>query len=219
MKEAKSVELQPSISIVVKKPLRQSWDQIRRSLKSPTEIGSMPSLSQGPINVLVLCSGNSARSILAEALLNRVAPDRIRGFSAGSHPKSSPNPFALEKLRWLGIDTAGFRSKSWTEFAVSGAPAVDIIVTVCDDAAGESCPYWPGHPVIAHWGIPDPAAVTGNDEEKQAAFDLAYARLKARVDAFAALPLETLFDDPAQLKARLDQIGHLEDATKMAQSS
>ena len=116
-----------------------------------------------PLNILVLCTGNSARSILAEALFSTIDPKRFRGFSAGSHPKSEPNPFALANLKALGLDTSHVRSKSWNEFATPGAPPMDIIVTVCDDAAGESCPYWPGHPVVAHWGIPDPAAVTGTD--------------------------------------------------------
>ena len=138
-----------------------------------------------PLDILVLCTGNSARSILAEALFSTIDPKRFRGFSAGSHPKSEPNPFALANLKALGLDTSHVRSKSWNEFATPGAPPMDIIVTVCDDAAGESCPYWPGHPVVAHSGIPDPAAVTGTDTEKRAAFDLAFRRLDARVRAFA----------------------------------
>ncbi len=171
-----------------------------------------------PLNILVLCTGNSARSILAEALFSSIDPKRFRGFSAGSHPKTAPNPFALAKLKSLGIETFAFRSKSWNEFAAPGAPPMHIIVTVCDDAAGESCPYWPGHPVVAHWGIPDPAAVTGTDADKRAAFDLAFRRLDARVRAFAALPIERLLTDPVELKKHLAKIGALDGATGLAKS-
>jgi protein-tyrosine-phosphatase len=178
----------------------------------------MPS-PERPVNILILCTGNSARSILAEALLSTVDPRRFRGFSAGSHPRPAPNPFALEKLQSLGIDVSSFRSKSWTEFGGPDAPKMDIVITVCDDAAAESCPHWPGHPIVAHWGIPDPAAVTGSDEDKRAAFDLAYRQLEARINALAALPLEALLSDPRNLKTRLDQIGRLEGATELAKSS
>ena len=165
-------------------------------------------------NVLVLCTGNSARSILAEAIINREGRGRFRAFSAGSHPKGSPNPVGLELLASLGYDTSGLRSKSWTEFAEPGAPKMDFIITVCDSAAGESCPYWPGHPLVAHWGIADPAEVKGTPEQKRAAFQEAYRRLMNRTTAFVNLPIEDL--SLAELKSRLAEIGSMEGATEMA---
>lgn len=178
-----------------------------------------PTGREGPLpkktyNVLVLCTGNSSRSILAEAILNREGEGRIRAYSAGSHPKKKPNPYALALLNDLGYDTAGFRAKSWEEFAVADAPTMDFILTVCDDAAGESCPYWPGHPLVAHWGIPDPAAVQGIDAEKRAAFMDTYRRLSVRISAFVNLDIEKL--DLATLKQRLVEIGRMEGATDMA---
>ncbi|HUP91563.1 MAG TPA: arsenate reductase ArsC [Solimonas sp.] len=154
-------------------------------------------------NVLVLCTGNSARSILGEALCNDAGTThgRLRGFSAGSHPKGAVNPFALELLASEGLPTAGLRSKSWDEFAAPGAPAIDIVLTVCDQAVGETCPLWPGHPVTAHWGIPDPAAVEGGDADKRAAFARAFAVLRGRIARLAALPLDEL--DPPGLRAQL----------------
>lgn len=165
-------------------------------------------------NILVLCTGNSARSILAEAILNREGKGRFRAFSAGSQPKGHPNPAGLDLLGSLGYATTSFRSKSWTEFAGPGAPQMDIIITVCDQAAGETCPYWPGHPLVAHWGIPDPSDVDGTPEQKRAAFQEAYRRLMTRVTALVNLPLDKLpLND---LKARLAEIGAMDGATEMA---
>jgi arsenate reductase len=166
------------------------------------------------MNILILCTGNSARSILAEALLNREGAGRIKAWSAGSRPKGVPNPIALRLLRELGYATDAFRSKSWDEFAGSGAPKMDLVITVCDSAAGESCPLWPGAPLKAHWGIPDPADVGETDDARMEAFQLAYRRLETRVKAFAALPFETM--DKPSLQAALARIGALEGATDMA---
>ena len=165
-------------------------------------------------NVLVLCTGNSARSIMAEAILDREGSGRIKAFSAGSRPKGKPNPYAIALLNSLGYDTASLRSKNWEEFSGPEAPAMDFILTVCDNAAGESCPFWPGHPLVAHWGIPDPDAVGGTDTEKRAAFMEAYRRIAGRVTAFVNLDLEKL--DLASLKERLVAIGTMEGATEMA---
>lgn len=154
-------------------------------------------------NVLFLCTGNSARSILAEAIMT--AQPGFRGFSAGSQPQGDPNPHALQLLQNLGHDTSGLRSKSWDEFAEPGAPQMDFIFTVCDNAAGEACPLWPGQPMSAHWGLPDPAAVTGTQAEIAAAFAETYRALLRRIQVFTALPLETL--DSLALKSRLDDIG------------
>jgi arsenate reductase len=160
--------------------------------------------------VLFLCTGNSARSILAEALLNRLGEGRVRAFSAGSQPRGEVHPEALALLQRHGFSLQGLRSKSWDVFAGTGTPAVDLVVTVCDDAAraaGEVCPIWPGGPLSAHWGIPDPAAVDG--PECAAAFETAYRRLAARIAALVALPLDDL--EPAALKQELDEIGALPD--------
>ena len=156
-------------------------------------------------NVLFLCTANSARSIFAEAILNRLGGGRLRGFSAGSHPAGRVNPLAIELLRHLGYPVAGLRSKGWEAFARRHSPALDIVVTVCDRAAAEPCPVWPGRPVSAHWGIADPAAAGGDDEARRSAFRRAFAELERRIEAFAALPVENL--DAATLKARLDAIG------------
>ena len=158
-----------------------------------------------PLNVLFLCTGNSARSILAEAVLNREGQGRFRAYSAGSRPAGQPNPFAISLLQRNGFDTAFARSKSWDEFATPDAPKLDFVFTVCDNAAAEECPYWPGQPVSAHWGLPDPAAVTGSDAQKALAFADTYRALMRRIQAFAALPLATL--DALTLKARLRDIG------------
>lgn len=161
-----------------------------------------------PLNVLFLCTGNSARSILAEAFLNSAGGGRFRAFSAGSHPAGTVNPFAIEFLGRIGIDTVGLRSKSWDEFAAPGAPTLDLIFTVCDNAAGETCPLWSGHPITAHWGVPDPATVNGTDDEKRIAFRLAFDRLSMKIRALLNLPIDELHDHPS-LKQRLDAIGRV----------
>ena len=143
-------------------------------------------------NILVLCTGNSARSIMGEALFNTMGAGRFKAYSAGSHPSGKVNPFAIEQVRALGYPVEGLRSKSWDEFAQPGAPEMDFVVTVCDKAAGEICPLWPGQPVTAHWGFPDPAAVEGTDEEKRAAFAQTLRQIRNRVQLFLSLPLETL---------------------------
>lgn len=163
-------------------------------------------MARSEYNVLFLCTGNSARSILAEAYLNSIGGGRFYGYSAGSHPTGAVNPFALELLERNGIATAGLRSKAWDEFAEPGAPRMDVIITVCDQAAGEMCPLWPGHPVSAHWGIEDPAAVTGNDAERRAAFMKAFSVLQKRIVLLASLRLEAL--DRMAAEHQLGQIGH-----------
>ncbi|MDM4771369.1 protein-tyrosine-phosphatase [Solimonas fluminis] len=158
-------------------------------------------------NVLFLCTGNSARSILAEAAMNNLAISngKFVGYSAGSHPKGEPNPFAIELLKRSHISTEGLRSKSWDEFAAPGAPELDFVFTVCDQAAGEQCPYWPGQPMTAHWGTPDPAAVEGTDEEKRHAFADAFIVLRRRIELFASLPFDKL--DRLALQKQLKDIG------------
>ncbi len=157
-----------------------------------------------PLNVLFLCTHNSARSILAEALLNGMAGDRFRAFSAGSSPRENqqPNPLALEVLQRVGISTEGLRSKSWDEFAQPDAPHMDLIITVCDNAAGEVCPIWPGHPATAHWGYPDPSGVRGTDEEKQAAFRKTMLAIRQRVELFINLPASAIDKLSLQQSAR-----------------
>lgn len=157
------------------------------------------------LNVLFLCTGNSARSILAEAYLNARGEGRFFAFSAGSHPNGKVNPFALELLERNWIPTEGLRSKSWDEFAGHGAPKLDFVFTVCDNAAGETCPLWPGQPVTAHWGVEDPAAVVGTDDDKRKAFLKAFTELSARINLLLALPFEKL--SRHVLKAKLDEIG------------
>lgn len=161
-------------------------------------------------NVLFLCTGNSARSILAEAILNHEGAGRFRGFSAGSRPRGEVNPLALDLLREGGHDTASARSKSWDEFAGSDAPHLDAVVTVCDQAAAEECPIWPGRPATAHWGLPDPAAATGEEEDRRRAFAECYRTLKRRISALASLPNDC--DEPT-LRCRLQEIGHDEAGT------
>ena len=163
-------------------------------------------------NVLFLCTGNSARSILAESILRKEGRGRFRAYSAGSHPKGAVNPFALNVLASLEYPTEGLRSKSWDEFATSGAPVMDFVFTVCDTAAAETCPVWPGQPMTAHWGIEDPAAVDGTDIQKEAAFVLAARYLRNRITIFASLPLKSL--DKLSLNAKLREIGALDGATK-----
>jgi protein-tyrosine-phosphatase len=171
-------------------------------------------MTKPPFTLLILCTGNSARSILAEAILNRVGEGRFMAYSAGSRPKGVPNPAGLALLDELGYETAGFRSKSWDEFAAPDAPKMDLVVTVCDSAAGESCPFWPGQPIKAHWGIPDPADIGETAAERRAAFMLAYDRLFARASAFAQLPVETMAPDA--LRLALIEIGRQEGATDLA---
>ncbi|HEX5091652.1 MAG TPA: arsenate reductase ArsC [Burkholderiales bacterium] len=156
-------------------------------------------------NVLFLCTGNSARSILAEAYLNASARGRFRAYSAGSHPGGQVNPYALELLAKNRLDTGKLRSKSWDEFAAPGAPVMDFVFTVCDQAAGEICPMWPGQPVTAHWGVDDPARAEGSDELKRKAFMRAFSELSTRINLFVSLPLHRL--DRLALKTRLDDIG------------
>ena len=158
-----------------------------------------------PYHVLFLCTGNSARSILAEAVMNRAGAGHFIAHSAGSHPTGKPNPFAISLLQREGFDTGFARSKSWDEFAAPGAPHLDFVFTVCDQAAAEACPFWPGQPMTAHWGLPDPAAVDGSDAVKALAFADTYRALVRRIQAFAALPLATL--DKLALQKRLTDIG------------
>ena len=158
-----------------------------------------------PLNVLFLCTGNSARSILAEAYLNSAGNARFRAYSAGSKPGGKVNPFALALLEQNRIDTSSLRSKSWDEFAVAGAPKMDFVFTVCDSAAAEPCPFWPGQPMTAHWGVADPAAVQGSDEDKRRAFLRAFSELSTRINLLLNLQLDTL--DRAALKRKLDGIG------------
>ena len=165
-------------------------------------------------NVLFLCTGNTARSILAEGLLRHEGAGRFRAFSAGSQPKGVVNPFALKVLAAHGCPAQGYRSKRWDEFAAPGAPQMDFIFTVCDSAAGEACPLWPGRPASAHWGVEDPAAVEGPDLLKEAAFEQAFQYLRNRIRAFASLPLDQL--DAASLSARLKEIGGLPGASGKA---
>lgn len=156
-------------------------------------------------NALFLCTGNSARSILAEAILNRLGESRIRAYSAGSHPQGSVHPMCLKLLEERGHDTSGLRSKSWSEFERSGAPVLDFVFTVCDNAANETCPVWPGHPMTAHWGVADPAAFEGPEDEQRRAFARTYMELHRRIELFTSLPIESL--DRIALEARLEEIG------------
>ncbi len=161
-------------------------------------------------NVLFLCTGNSARSVMAEAILNKSGGGKFRAYSAGSQPKGEVHPQTILLLTRLGYDTSSYRSKSWEEFARAGAPKLDFVFTVCDDAAGESCPIWPGQPMSAHWGIPDPAAASGTSAQIALAFSNAYRMLSQRIGIFAALPFEKL--DQLSLQAKLREIGRLEGA-------
>ncbi len=165
--------------------------------------------SEKTYNVLFLCTGNSARSILGEAIMNRLGAGRINARSAGSHPKGEVHPFTIDLLKQCNYKTEGFRSKSWDEFARNDAPHFDFVFTVCDDAAAETCPVWPGQPMTAHWGIPDPAKVEGTEAEKRAAFADAYGRLYNRIAIFVSLPLASI--DRLSLKNRLDKIGQTKD--------
>ena len=172
-------------------------------------------------NVLFLCTGNSARSILAEAIINHptICGGKFKGYSAGSHPKGAIDPFALEILRQNRLPTEGLRSKSWDEFAAPGAPRLDFVFTVCDHAAAEICPTWPGQPMTAHWGVPDPAAAQGSEEQRRRAFREAFLILRRRIELFACLPFDKLRG--LALQERLNQIGReqpdvLADAVKLS---
>ncbi|MDI7863641.1 arsenate reductase ArsC [Rhizobiaceae bacterium n13] len=162
-------------------------------------------MSDRPYNILFLCTGNSARSIIAEAILNRIGQGRFRAFSAGSQPKGTVHPYTLQLLKTLNYDTSFARSKNWDEFAAPEAPKMDYVFTVCDNAANEACPVWPGQPMTAHWGVPDPAAVEGTEAEKHFAFDDTYRMLNHRISIFTSLPMTSL--DMMALQKRLDEIG------------
>jgi arsenate reductase (thioredoxin) len=164
-----------------------------------------------PFNVLFLCTGNSARSIMAEAILNKSGAGRFRAYRAGSHPKGQVHPEALRLLQSLGYEMSGFRSKSWSEFADPGAPLLDFVFTVCDNAAGEVCPVWPGQPMTARWGLPDPAEAKGNPAEISLAFKDTYRMLNQRIGIFVSLPLRSL--DQLSLQKKLREIGRMEGAT------
>ncbi len=167
-----------------------------------------------PYNVLFLCTGNSARSIMAECILNREGRGKFRGFSAGSHPVGTVNPLALNLLRKLNYDVSQLRSKSWDEFATPSAPKFDFVFTVCDDAANEVCPIWPGQPMTAHWGLPDPAKAEGTEAEQAFAFDECFRMLHQRISVFVNLPLASL--SKIALKERLDDIGRVGRSTEPA---
>ncbi len=171
-------------------------------------------MSDRAFNVLFLCTGNSARSIMAEAILNKLGAGKFHAFSAGSHPKGWVHPETLRLLRDLSFDTSGFRSKSWSEFADPGAPLLDFVFTVCDNAAGETCPIWPGQPMTAHWGVPDPAEANGTPAEIAFAFKDAYRMLFQRIGIFTSLPLRSL--DQLSLQRKLREIGRSEGATAKA---
>ena len=168
-----------------------------------------------PYKVLFLCTGNSARSIIAEAILNKVGAGKFRAYSAGSHPKGKVNPHTIRLLCDLGYDVSVFRSKSWDEFAKNDEPKFDFVFTVCDNAAAETCPVWPGQPMTAHWGIPDPAEATGSDAEVALAFKEAYRLLNQRIGIFTSLPLHSL--DQLTLHHKLREIGGMEGATKASE--
>ncbi len=172
-------------------------------------------MTDRPLNVLFLCTGNSARSIMAEAILNKIGAGKFRAYSAGSQPKGRVHPETIKLLQSLGFDILRFRSKSWSEFVRSGAPPLDFVFTVCDNAAGETCPVWPGQPMTAHWGIPDPAAVEGSEVEIALAFKDVFRMLSQRIGVFAALPIRSL--SKLSLQAKLNEIGRMESATSKVQ--
>lgn len=174
-------------------------------------------MSEPVFNVLFLCTGNSARSILAESILRKDGAGRFRAFSAGSQPKGAVNPLTLKVLDALNYPTDGFRSKNWDEFATPDAPKIDFVFTVCDSAAEETCPVWPGQPMTAHWGIEDPAAVVGTEIEQERAFNKAFHFMRNRINAFASLPLASL--DKMSLTNRLRDIGQMDGATRAAKKT
>jgi arsenate reductase len=178
--------------------------------KTPQEVTMREREDKAPFNVLFLCTGNSARSIMAEVLLNRAGQGKFRAFSAGSQPKGQVHPHALDLLRRMNFDVSGLRSKSWSEFAKPEAPKLDFVFTVCDNAAAETCPVWPGQPMTAHWGVPDPAAATGNEAEVRLAFADAFRMLSNRINIFVSLPLRSL--DALSLQRQLNAIGNTRDA-------
>ena len=171
-------------------------------------------MTERPYNVLILCTGNSARSILGEALINHWGRGKFVGYSAGSQPKGQVHPIALELLRHMKMPTEGLRSKSWDEFARPGAPPLDFVFTVCDNAAGEACPYWPGQPMTAHWGMDDPAAVDGPETAKWLAFRKTFHELENRIKIFTSLPIRSL--EKAKLQERLREIGQARPADEVA---
>lgn len=186
-------------------PLMEDLTPCGTSIYHPSGSPNMPDRT---FNVLFLCTGNSARSILAESILTKEGGGRFRAFSAGSQPKGAVNPMALKTLKSFDYPAEGFRSKAWDEFAAPDAPILDFVFTVCDNAAGEVCPIWPGQPMTAHWGVEDPAAVEGTDIRKQTAFVAAFRQLRSRISAFASLPIASL--DKVSLKAKLTEIGQNE---------
>ena len=167
-------------------------------------------MTERAFNALFLCTGNSARSIMAEAILNKLGRGKFQAYSAGSQPKGQVNPNTIQLLKGLGYDTSDYRSKSWSEFAKPGAPSLDFVFTVCDNAAGEACPFWPGQPMTAHWGVPDPAEAQGSAAEIALAFKDAYRMLHQRIGIFVALPIRSL--DKLSLQTRLTEIGRVTDA-------
>jgi arsenate reductase (thioredoxin) len=174
-------------------------------------------MADQPFNVLFLCTGNSARSIIGEAILNKLGAGKFRAYSAGSQPKGKVNPHTIQLLESLGYETSGFRSKSWNEFAEAGEPKFDFVFTVCDSAAAEACPIWPGQPMTAHWGIPDPAEATGTEAEIALAFKDTYRLLNQRIGIFTSLPLRSF--DQLSLKNKLREIGEMEGATRVPERS
>ena len=171
-------------------------------------------MADQPFNVLFLCTGNSARSIMAEAILDKLGAGKFHAYSAGSQPRGQIHPETIRLLQSLGYDTSGFRSKSWNQYAKPGAPPLDFAFTVCDNAAGETCPLWPGQPMTAHWGVPDPAEATGSPAEIALAFKNAYRMLFQRIGIFTALPVRSL--DSLTLQSRLNEIGRVQGATVKA---
>jgi len=172
-------------------------------------------MNEKTYNILVLCTGNSARSIMAEALINAMGNGRFRAYSAGSHPAGKVNPFAIEQVAALGYPLENLRSKDWNEYAHPDAPHMDFVITVCDKAAGEVCPVWPGQPISAHWGFEDPAAMEGSDEEKRRAFAKIFRLIMNRVRIFMSLPLDKL--DKLAIKRQLDDIGHMQNSDAVTQ--
>jgi len=168
----------------------------------------MENMTEKTYNILFLCTGNSARSIMAEALATTMSKGRFKGFSAGSKPSGKVNPFAIEQVKKTGYPLDNLRSKSWDEFAAPDAPRMDFIITVCDNAAGEACPIWPGHPTTAHWGFEDPAAMEGSDEEKRAAFEKIFNQITTRMNAFVSLPMHTL--DEQAIRQEIRKIGEMQ---------